>query len=68
MNPTDQKNIDTEKGTNTTLRIKEENSRIIVKDCINNQEIFKVKSNRRYDLKSYTSRHSNSFKSYKYRQ
>lgn len=51
MNPTDQKNIDTEKGTNTTLRIKEENSRIIVKDYINNQELFKVKFNRKYDFK-----------------
>ncbi|WP_233709297.1 hypothetical protein [Borreliella bavariensis] len=57
MNPTDQKNIDTKKGTNTTLRIKEENSRITVKDCINNQELFKVKSNRRYAFKSHASRH-----------
>lgn len=51
MNPTDQKIIDTEKVTNTTLRIKEENSRIIVKDYINNQELFKVKFNRKYDFK-----------------
>lgn len=51
LNLTDKKNIDTKKGTNTTLCIKEENSRIIVKDCINNQELFKVKSKRRYDFK-----------------
>ncbi|WP_215538840.1 hypothetical protein [Borreliella bavariensis] len=51
LHPTDKKNIYTEKGTNTTLCIKEENSRIIVKDCINNQELFKVKSKRRYDFK-----------------
>lgn len=31
---------------------KRKNSRIIVKDCINNQELFKVKSKRRYDFKA----------------
>ncbi|WP_234932051.1 hypothetical protein [Borreliella garinii] len=51
MNLTDKKNIDTKKRTNTTLCIKK-NSRIIVKDYINNQELFKVKSKRRYDFKA----------------
>lgn len=55
MNPTDQKNIDTGKGTNTTLRIKEENSRITVKDCINNQELFKVNLTEDMILKLYFS-------------
>ncbi|WP_010258158.1 hypothetical protein AB1P02_04920 (plasmid) [Borreliella burgdorferi] len=50
-NPINKENIDTEKGTNTTLCIKEKDSRIIIKDCINNQELFKVKSKRRYDFK-----------------
>ncbi|MBB6213838.1 hypothetical protein QIA17_04850 (plasmid) [Borreliella californiensis] len=50
-NPTNKEDIDTEKGTNTTLCIKEEDNRILVKDCINNQELFKVKSKRRYDFK-----------------
>ncbi|AEL19534.1 hypothetical protein [Borreliella bissettiae] len=50
-NPTNKEDIDTEKGTNTTLCIKEADSRIIIKDCINNQELFKVKSKRRYDFK-----------------
>lgn len=50
-NPINKENIDTEKGTNITLCIKEKDSRIIIKDCINNQELFKVKSKRRYDFK-----------------
>ncbi|WP_420024949.1 hypothetical protein [Borreliella tanukii] len=51
LNPTNKENIDTEKGSNTTICIKEEDRRIIVKDCTNNQELFKVKSKRKYDFK-----------------
>ncbi|ACN53222.1 hypothetical protein QIA25_05380 (plasmid) [Borreliella spielmanii] len=51
LNLTNKENIDTKKGNNTKLCIKEEDSKIIVKDCINNQTLFKVKSKRRYDFK-----------------
>ncbi|SCW42110.1 hypothetical protein SAMN02983004_01049 [Borreliella japonica] len=51
LNPNNKDNIDIGKGTDTIICIKEEDSRIVVKDCINNQELFKVKSKRRYDFK-----------------
>ncbi|WP_420025534.1 hypothetical protein [Borreliella valaisiana] len=51
LNLTNKENIDTEKATNTTLCIKEEGNKIIVKDCTINRELFKVKSKRRYDFK-----------------
>ncbi|WP_420025294.1 hypothetical protein QIA36_05130 (plasmid) [Borreliella yangtzensis] len=51
MNPTNRENIDTKKSIILQISIKEEDMRIIVKYCTNNQDLFKVKSKRKYDFK-----------------